>query len=74
MWKKVEASESLLTAKEAAEFLNVSVKSLYKWTTNDKIPYVRLGRTLRFRQCDLRQYIEDNYRGKTARFLRKSDG
>jgi excisionase family DNA binding protein len=53
--------ERLLTPEEAAEVLRVKVSWLYQHTrrrSQDRIPFVRVGRYLRFREQDLVAYIE----------------
>ena len=58
---KIKASEHLLTPEEAAEILRVKLSWLYQHTrrrTQDRIPFVKIGRYLRFREQDLVAYIE----------------
>ena len=58
---KTLAIEHLLTPEEAAEILRVKVSWLYQHTrrrTQDRIPFVKIGRYLRFREQDLMAYIE----------------
>ena len=53
--------ERLLTPDEAAEILRVKLSWLYQHTrrrSQDRIPFVKVGRYLRFREQDLRTYIE----------------
>ncbi len=64
---KIKASEHLLTPEEAAEILRVKLSWLYQHTrrrTQDRIPFVKIGRYLRFREQDLVAYIEGR-RGKS---------
>lgn len=54
---------SLLSAREAADFLNVQPQTLAKWRTvggECAIPYVKVGRSIRYRRSALEQYIEAN--------------
>lgn len=55
-----EGSESLLTIKEAAAFLNVSVMSLRRWTNAGKLRCYRVGRKneRRFRKEDLEAFLQ----------------
>lgn len=42
---------ALLTAEQAAEYLGVAVQTLSKWrcTGEQSIPYIRVGRSIRYR-------------------------
>jgi excisionase family DNA binding protein len=53
--------EELLTAQDAARFLNVSVSWVYERTRSsaaDRLPVVKLGKYVRFSRDDLRAYVE----------------
>ena len=50
----------LLTVQEAARFLAVSVSTLYGWVWQRRIPFVKIGRALRFDPRDLEAFIEAN--------------
>jgi excisionase family DNA binding protein len=51
----------LLTAKEAAAFLKVSVVTLAKWRGQKKGPeYTRTGRTIKYSQQALEAYLKKN--------------
>ena len=58
---QIKGSEHLLTPEEAAEILRVKLSWLYQHTrrrAQDRIPFVKIGRYLRFREQDLVAYIE----------------
>jgi excisionase family DNA binding protein len=51
----------LLTVQDAARFLNVSVSWVYEHTRDDaedRLPFVKLGKYVRFDRTDLREYID----------------
>ena len=50
--------KKLLTIKEAADILGVSVNTIYKWTSAKKIPYVKVGGRVMFDPDDLEAWIE----------------
>jgi excisionase family DNA binding protein len=52
--------EKLLTINEAALFLRVSVSTLYGWVWQRRIPFVKVGRALRFAVSDLQKFIQAN--------------
>jgi len=45
---RIRSQHRLLTTKEASEFLQVSVPTIYDWVYKRKIPYRKHGRLLRF--------------------------
>ena len=55
-----EAIQTLLKAKEAARFLNVSENTIRMWIWQRRLPVVRLGRAVRLRRQDLEDLIEHN--------------
>lgn len=57
MTKSNSGFEPLLTVKETAGILNVSVKTLQRRISNCKLPVIRDGNVIRVRPEDLRAYI-----------------
>jgi len=56
-----QLGDELLTVHDAAHFLNVSVSWVYEHTrddTEDRLPFVKLGKYLRFDRTDLRAYVD----------------
>lgn len=58
--ERVELLDKLLTAGEVAKILNVSAAWVYDHAGRKRplIPSVRLGKAVRFREADLREFIE----------------
>jgi len=57
------AEKNLLTVQETAQFLNISVHTVYmKSAPNSKRPFpftpVRIGRSVRYRKKDLEDFVE----------------
>jgi excisionase family DNA binding protein len=48
----------LLTAAEVAEFLNMSVRSVRRMLADGRLPFVRIGRSVRVRSEALEAMIE----------------
>jgi excisionase family DNA binding protein len=59
----IETGTELLTPRQAAAFLTMSLSFLYKRAAAGKIPTIRVGRSLRFRRCDLAAWIQMQSRG-----------
>lgn len=53
----VEPNE-VLTAEEAAAYLRVSLKTIYRLVTAGKVPGQKVGRSWRFRQADLVAFLQ----------------
>jgi excisionase family DNA binding protein len=56
------ADDELLTVRDAARHLNVTVSWVYEHARTDAedcLPFVKLGKYLRFDRADLRRYIDD---------------
>ena len=45
--------ERLLTDVEACEYLRIRNRQLYAWRMHGLIPFIRIGRAIRYRQRDL---------------------
>ena len=50
----------LVNVQHAAQYLAVSVSTLYGWVYQRRIPFVKVGRALRIDVSDLDQFIESN--------------
>lgn len=53
-------STKLLSRKQAADFLGVSVGTLEIWATTKRynLPYIKVGRLVKYRLSDLERFIE----------------
>lgn len=53
------SDRQMLTAQEAATFLNVSISTVYKYSHGRVIPHYKpQGREIYFKRCDLDNYVE----------------
>jgi excisionase family DNA binding protein len=57
---ETEAKEPLVTVQEAARYLAVSISTLYGWVWQRRVPFVKIGRALRFDPRDLETFVEAN--------------
>lgn len=53
-------TEPLLNADEAAQLLHVPRSTLYELVRSRHLPYVRVGRGLRFTRAGLSAWVQDN--------------
>lgn len=49
--------ESLLTPQEVARLWSVQLRTVYAWVARRKIPYQKIGRTLRFSPTALGEWL-----------------
>lgn len=67
--------KKLIDINQLAEYIGVSTHTIYLWVSQRKIPYVKLGRNLRFRVDDIEQWIEENlYEQKAELYAQKGTG
>ena len=61
----IKQSSNLLTTEEAAEYLKLKPNTLERWRTQypDRLPFVKIGRTVKYRLEDLQAYVSDNRKG-----------
>lgn len=50
----------LLTYEELATHLGLSPNTLRIWAMNRKIPFIKLGRAVRFRASDVEKWLSEN--------------
>ena len=53
----------LLTSRQAAEALQISERKLWGMKASGEIPYVLLGRSVRYPLADLQQWIDERKKG-----------
>ena len=50
--------DRLLTPEELCDWLQVQKSTLYKWTHYQYVPFVKVGRFVRFRQSEIKAWLE----------------
>tara|TARA_Y100000361_G_scaffold83500_1_gene73900 strand:+ start:108 stop:281 length:174 start_codon:yes stop_codon:yes gene_type:complete len=53
-----DLSAQLLNAKQVADFLNVSLKTVYGWVSKDQIKYTKINGSIRFKRQDIEELID----------------
>jgi excisionase family DNA binding protein len=67
----VRLDNQLLTAREVAELLRLPVSTVYELARTGRLPYLRIGRAMRFSQQDLEQHLADSCRPQPG--VRRAD-
>lgn len=55
---QINKEKQLLNTEEASEFLGISRNTLYEWVLQRKIPFIKVGRLLKFKQKDLDKWLK----------------
>lgn len=57
----------LLDISQLSEIINIKKKTIYDWTHKGLIPYVKVGRLLRFDINDIERWLKRNSHSKSMR-------
>ena len=60
--------ERLMTAKQVGELIEVKPNTIYQWVHLGLIPYVKLGKCVRFEKAELFRWIDKNLRKERVSF------
>jgi excisionase family DNA binding protein len=60
--------ERLMTAKQVCELIEVKPSTVYQWVHLGLIPYVKLGKCVRFKKAELFRWIDKNFRKERISF------
>ena len=60
--------ERLMTAKQVSELIEVKPSTIYQWVHEGFIPYVKLGKCVRFKKDELFRWIDKNHRKERISF------
>ena len=56
--RPIETGSPLLTDEEACNYLRIRQRQLYAWRMQGVIPFIRIGRSIRYRLRDLDAAVE----------------
>lgn len=60
--------ERLMTAKQVSELIEVKPSTVYQWVHLGLIPYVKLGKCVRFKKAELFRWIDKNLHKESVSF------
>ena len=69
--QKTKLTNHLMNVKQLAKFLGVSVNTIYSWVHQKRIPYIKVGRLVRFDSQDLDNWFAKNKVGVSEYWLNK---
>ena len=67
------AMEKLLTPKQLSEFLQVDLSTVYLWTHTEFLPFYKLGRSVRFAEGEVLEWVNQRKRKSAGRPTMKYD-
>lgn len=74
--KKIEGeekSEQLLTVQEAAQFLNLTVPTIYSKVSKRELPVMKRGKRLYFSSTELMEYLKEGRKKSNAEIENEAD-
>jgi len=66
---QIKKQKELMGTKEASEFLGIKKQTLYEWVVQRKIPFIKVGRLIKFRRSDLEAWLKKRTREEEDHFL-----
>jgi len=60
-----DRKETYMTLAEAADYLRVSSRTVYRWLAKGKLKFFRVGKSTRIALSDLKRFIAHNTEGGT---------
>ena len=60
--------ERLMTAKQVSELIEVKPSTVYQWVHLGLIPYIKIGKCVRFKKDELFRWIDKNHRKERVSF------
>ena len=52
--------EKLLDISEVSDTIGVQINTLYSWIHQKKIPYIKIGRLVKFKPSDIDEWLKEN--------------
>lgn len=59
MTEKEKADGGLMTVPEVADYLGYTEGTIYQKVSRGEIPFVKLGRSVRFRRSEIDEWVDD---------------
>ncbi len=65
--------DKLLTPKQLSELLQVDLSTVYLWTHTEFLPFYKLGRSVRFAESEVLEWVRQRKRKSAGRPAMKYD-
>jgi excisionase family DNA binding protein len=57
----------LLNIQQLSDLLNIKIKTIYDWTHKGEIPFIKVGRLLRFNNDDIEKWLRERKHPRPGR-------
>ena len=54
-------NDRLLSCEELAQYLGISVWTIYQWINQRRVPYIKLGRLVKFRKVEIESWLASRH-------------
>ncbi len=71
--KPSDRPEQLLTIKEAAQFLKLTVPTIYSKVSKDELPVMKRGKRLYFSNTELMEYVKEGRKKSNAEIEQEAE-
>ena len=58
VYGQIRKQKERLNSEEAADFLGISINTLYEWVSQKRIPHMKVGGLLKFKRGHLEKWLE----------------
>ncbi|MHB8173967.1 MAG: helix-turn-helix domain-containing protein [Nitrospirota bacterium] len=67
--ERIPKEKQLMDTNEASEFLGISKNTLYEWVVQNKVPYIKVGRLVKFRKVELEEWLKKRTRDERKSYV-----
>jgi len=67
--KPKESVNEVFSLEQASQYLNLAKQTIYGFTSKRKIPFIKKGKKLYFKLCDLEQWLETGRKKSKSEIL-----
>jgi DNA binding domain, excisionase family len=54
----METEQRYFSPQELSQYLGIAIQTVYEWTSQKKVPYIKLGRLVKFDQREIDNWMK----------------
>ena len=66
--------DQLMSIKELADYLNVTVTTIYLWSKQGRIPAMKVGNLWRYRRSDIEAWLDEQHSTRIEQGIPSQEG